>query len=71
MKLLTLIQELQEYINSEDADIRAKSECYEDKRIMARADNARLAMAYLAEVLAAVPQKVLSLQQSTLPSMSS
>ncbi|KAF2648340.1 ARM repeat-containing protein [Lophiostoma macrostomum CBS 122681] len=48
LKLLTLIQELQEYFNSEDAAVRAKT------------------MAYLAEVLDAVPQKVLSLQQRNL-----
>ncbi|KAF1975668.1 ARM repeat-containing protein [Bimuria novae-zelandiae CBS 107.79] len=48
LKLLTLIEELGEYFNSEDGAIRAK------------------AMAYLAEVLGFVPQKVLSLQQRNL-----
>lgn len=28
MKLLTLIEELGEYLNSEDGGIRAKSECF-------------------------------------------
>ncbi|KAF2750912.1 MMS19 nucleotide excision repair protein-like protein [Sporormia fimetaria CBS 119925] len=45
LKLLKLIEEMGEFFNSEDAQIRAKT------------------MAYLAEVLAAVPQKVLALQQ--------
>ncbi|KAJ4296208.1 hypothetical protein N0V90_006253 [Kalmusia sp. IMI 367209] len=48
LKLLTLIEELGEYFNSEDGAIRSK------------------AMAYLAEVLGFVPQKVLSLQQRNL-----
>ncbi|KAF2277532.1 MMS19 nucleotide excision repair protein-like protein [Westerdykella ornata] len=48
LKLLTLIGELGEYLNSEDATVRSRT------------------VGYLAEVLAAVPQKVLSLQQRNL-----
>ncbi|KAF2786351.1 MMS19 nucleotide excision repair protein-like protein [Melanomma pulvis-pyrius CBS 109.77] len=48
LKLLTLIEELGEYLNSEDGPIRSKT------------------MSYLAEVLALVPQKVLSTQQRNL-----
>ncbi|PVI08155.1 hypothetical protein DM02DRAFT_511273 [Periconia macrospinosa] len=48
LKLLTLIEELGEYLNSEDGATRSKT------------------MAFLAEVLALVPPKVLSLQQRNL-----
>ncbi|KAF2731286.1 ARM repeat-containing protein [Polyplosphaeria fusca] len=48
LKLLSFIQELGEYLVSEDGAMRAKT------------------MAYLAEVLSFVPQKVLSLQQRNL-----
>jgi DNA repair/transcription protein MET18/MMS19 len=48
LKLIQLIESLGDYINSEDAAIRAKT------------------LAYLAEVLAFVPQKVLSIQQRDL-----
>lgn len=45
LKLVTLVEDIGEYINNEDPDLRSRS------------------LAYLADVLAAVPQRVLTLQQ--------
>jgi DNA repair/transcription protein MET18/MMS19 len=65
LKLLKLIEELGEYLISEDGSVRSRSE-WKHGSPNAVVGLTRSAMSYLAEVLAAVPAKVLSLQQSML-----
>ena len=63
LKLITLVTDLGEYLNSEDGATRSKSECA--YRQVLDSANSKTAMSYLAEVLASTPQKVLTLQQRT------
>lgn len=66
LKLVDLIQSLGEYLNNEEAALRIKSMDYTSiNKGNSTADKTK-ALAYLAEVLAALPTKVLSRQQSML-----
>jgi hypothetical protein len=63
LKLLDLIQSLGEYLNSDEGPIRGKS-MGSFVAIMSRGADEIIAMSYLADVLQAIPLKVLSVQQS-------
>jgi hypothetical protein len=63
LKLLDLIQSLGEYLNHEEAPLRGKGTCLCIPNSQRRT-NRCVAMSYVAEVLQAIPPKVLTGQQS-------
>ncbi len=67
VKLVDVIQSLGEYLSNEDGAIRTKSTVIKPLlHVQIAKLHVWIAMAYLSEVLTAVPPKVLSRQQSTL-----